>query len=328
MDYIFYIVIAILLIVIIVLTINMLIRKKQIISMEKQLKNSQDYSYNKQIQLTLIDKDLTDLAVLINKNLDFQKTLKLQHETTERQLKQSISDIAHDLRTPLTVIKGNLQLLLNESSASEHGAEAETDGVYQAEANVSGSVNKLNDAQIEYIKICMEKADVLKQMIDDFFELSVLESDIDEVPVEKINATNLIMQFVLDHEALIREKELTPDIVLPEKTVTMMADAAFVGRMLSNLLNNILKYGKNEFTVGLREETESVVIYFANEIMHDTKIDVDRLFERTYRADTARKEGSAGLGLYIVKVLAEKQGGSASAHLDGRKLVVELSFKK
>lgn len=309
MDYILYIVIAILLIVIIVLAINMLIRKKQIISMKKQLKNSQDYSYNKQIQLTLIDKDLTDLAVLINKNLDFQKTLKLQHETTERQLKQSISDIAHDLRTPLTVIKGNLQLLLNESSISDAGG-------------------RLSDAQVEYIKICMEKADVLKQMIDDFFELSVLESDIDEVPVEKINATNLIMQFVLDHEALIREKELTPNIVLPEKTVTMMADAAFVGRMLSNLLNNILKYGNNEFTVGLREEEESVVIYFANEIMHDTKIDVDRLFERTYRADTARKEGSAGLGLYIVKVLAEKQGGSASAHLDGRKLVVELSFKK
>ena len=288
--------------IILVLVIRLIIMKKQTNSIIEQLKYSKDFSYNKQIQITLIDRDLANLATAINKNLDFQKSLKLKHEMTEKQLRQSISDIAHDLRTPLTVIKGNLQLLEQSSG--------------------------LTVSQQEYIKICTDKADLLRQMIDDFFEISVLESDTDEIPIKSVNATNLLMQFILDHEALIREKELTPDIHLPEKTVMLKGDEAFILRMLSNLLNNILKYGKNEFEVGLSEGNDNVVIYFANEVLNGTNIDIDRLFDRTYRADSARKEGSAGLGLYIVKVLAEKQGGSVRARLDDRKLFIELEFKK
>lgn len=288
--------------IILVLVIRLIIMKKQTNSIIEQLEYSKDFSYNKQIQITLIDRDLANLATTINKNLDFQKSLKLKHEMTEKQLRQSISDIAHDLRTPLTVIKGNLQLLEQSSG--------------------------LTVSQQEYIKICTDKADLLRQMIDDFFEISVLESDTDEIPIKSVNATNLLMQFILDHEALIREKELTPDIHLPEKTVMLKGDEAFILRMLSNLLNNILKYGKNEFEVGLSEGNDNVVIYFANEVLNGTNIDIDRLFDRTYRADSARKEGSAGLGLYIVKVLAEKQGGSVRARLDDRKLFIELEFKK
>ncbi len=288
--------------IILVLIIRLVMMKKQTKSMIEQLEYTKDFSYNKQIQIELIDRDLTDLATAFNKNLDFQKSLKLKHEMTEKQLRQSISDIAHDLRTPLTVIKGNLQLLEQSSG--------------------------LTVSQQEYIKICTDKADLLRQMIDDFFEISVLESDTDEIPIKGVNATNLLMQFILDHEALIREKELTPDIHLPEKTVMLKGDEAFILRMLSNLLNNILKYGKNEFEVGLSEGNDNVVIYFANEVLNGTNIDIDRLFDRTYRADSARKEGSAGLGLYIVKVLAEKQGGSVRARLDDRKLFIELEFKK
>lgn len=288
--------------ILLVFVIRLIMMKKQIKNIKEQLEYTKDFSYNKQIQITLIDRNLTELTTAFNKNLDFQKSLKLKHEMTEKQLKQSISDIAHDLRTPLTVIKGNLQLL--EQSGG------------------------LTDSQKEYIKICTDKANLLREMIDDFFEISVLESDTDEIPVKNINATNLLMQFILDHEALIREKELTPEIRLPEKTVTLKGDEAFILRMLSNLLNNILKYGRNEFEIGLSEDDDSVVIYFANEVLKGTDIDVDRLFDRTYRADGARKEGSAGLGLYIVKVLAEKQGGSVRARLDDRKLFIELEFKK
>lgn len=303
MEKIIYItVLAIALSVVLILIIRLVMMKKQTKSMIEQLEYTKDFSYNKQIQITLIDRDLANLATAINKNLDFQKSLKLKHEMTEKQLRQSISDIAHDLRTPLTVIKGNLQLLEQSSG--------------------------LTVSQQEYIKICTDKADLLRQMIDDFFEISVLESDTDEIPIKSVNATNLLMQFILDHEALIREKELTPDIHLPEKTVMLKGDEAFILRMLSNLLNNILKYGKNEFEVGLSEGNDNVVIYFANEVLKGTDIDIDRLFDRTYRADGARKEGSAGLGLYIVKVLAEKQGGSVRARLDDRKLFIELEFKK
>lgn len=299
---------------IIAFVIYIIVLKKQIRDMKKQLSDTKELSYNKQIQIQLIDKDLEALAAEINKNIDYQKGLKLEYESSERQLKQSISDIAHDLRTPLTVIKGNLQLLEQSLKVQR--------------ADIDETTNEVENSQLEYIKICQNKAEILKQMIDEFFEMSVLESDIDEVPLQTINATNLLMQFVVDHEALIREKELTPNINLPDKTVMLKGDASFIGRMLSNLLNNILKYGREAFEVGLIEEDKQVVIYFSNEVDKSVNIDVDRLFDRTYRADIARNEGSAGLGLYIVKVLALKQGGSVGASMEGRNLLIKLIFQK
>lgn len=330
--------VAVILIVTGIFVMHQINLKKQIRAMRQQLEDTKEFSYNKQIQVTLIDKELEALATEINKNIDYQKELKLEYEAGERQLKQSISDIAHDLRTPLTVIKGNLQLLEQsffayENSNSEDDINKNNiDKNNEDMSNTNGNQIVKNIKPYEalggYIDICKEKADVLKQMIDDFFEMSVLESDIDEVPLQNINATNLLMQFIIDHEALIREKELTPEIRLPEKTIMLKGDASFIGRMLSNLLNNILKYGRKSFEIGLTEETGSVIIYFSNEISKGTNIEADRLFERTYRADRSRSEGSAGLGLYIVKILAKKQGGDATAEIDDRRLVVKLSFMK
>lgn len=292
---------AMLLIVVIVLVTRVIILKREIKSIGNQLKETREKSYNKQVQIALIDNDLSEMTLQVNKNLDYQKQLKLNQEKIEKQMKQSISDIAHDLRTPLTVIKGNLQMICKDQGIS--------------------------DQNLEYIKICEEKADTLKEMVDGFFELSVLESDQNEVPIHKVNATNILMQFVIDHEALIREKNLVPEISFPEKTINILGDEAFINRMLSNLLNNILKYGKNGFRVELVEKPDELVsIKFSNRVESDNHIDTERMFDRTYRADRARHENGAGLGLYIVKLLAEKQNASVNAYIENNNLVIEMIF--
>lgn len=292
---------AMLLIVVIVLVTRVIILKREIKSIGNQLKETREKSYNKQVQIALIDNDLSEMTLQVNKNLDYQKQLKLNQEKIEKQMKQSISDIAHDLRTPLTVIKGNLQMICKDQGIS--------------------------DQNLEYIKICEEKADTLKEMVDGLFELSVLESDQNEVPIHKVNATNILMQFVIDHEALIREKNLVPEISFPEKTINILGDEAFINRMLSNLLNNILKYGKNGFRIELVEKPDELVsIKFSNRVESDNHIDTERMFDRTYRADRARHENGAGLGLYIVKLLAEKQNASVNAYIENNNLVIEMIF--
>lgn len=292
---------AMLLIVVIVLVTRVIILKREIKSIGNQLKETREKSYNKQVQIALIDNDLSEMTLQVNKNLDYQKQLKLNQEKIEKQMKQSISDIAHDLRTPLTVIKGNLQMICKDQGIS--------------------------DQNLEYIKICEEKADTLKEMVDGFFELSVLESDQNEVPIHKVNATNILMQFVIDHEALIREKNLVPEISFPEKTINILGDEAFINRMLSNLLNNILKYGKNGFRIELVEKPDELVsIKFSNRVESDNHIDTERMFDRTYREDRARHENGAGLGLYIVKLLAEKQNASVNAYIENNNLVIEMIF--
>lgn len=281
------------------------ILKKQADIIGKELKATRQDDYNRQLKITLIDNDLEKMTSEINNNLDYQKMLKLEADKSRRQLKQSVSDIAHDLRTPLTVVKGNLFMLSKEQGLSEHGRES--------------------------LRISMEKTDALKEMVDDFFELSVLESDLSSAELKKIDATTFIAQFVIDNETVIRQHGLTPKLILPEKSVFVRADEMLITRMFNNLLNNVLKYAKEGFVLKLLEnshENDTVRISFSNKIDRENDFDAEKLFERTYRGNLARPSGGAGLGLYIVKLLAEKQGAAVSANIEEDNLEINIDFKK
>lgn len=287
----------ILAIVCIALAVQLLSLKSEMRNLKKELALTRDKGYNRQLTVSLIDKDFSALATEMNKNLDYQKQMKLQSERAEIRLKQSVSDIAHDLRTPLTVIKGNLQMLEGEEKFSERG--------------------------MEYLRVCSEKSEAMKQMADDFFELSVLESDSTVVTLSKVNITNLLMKFIADNEAVIRSCRLTPDVIFPEKTVFVQADEQLLTRMFSNLLNNIVKYAESEFAIALEATENKCRVTFSNTVNNEN-IDTEHLFDRTYRADKSRHGTSAGLGLYIVRLLAEKQSAQVSAKLENDLLKISI----
>lgn len=153
-------------------------------------------------------------------------------------------------------------------------------------------------------------------MVDDFFEMSVLESENIELALENVNVTKVLTEFIVAHEMLIREKELEPEIRLPEKTILIRADEKLLLRMLENLLGNVMKYAGDSFELRLEEEeTGKCKIVFANHVEREQAavLDTAQLFRRTYRGNPARSGGGAGLGLYIVKLLAEKQGATVEA---------------
>ena len=284
------------------LSLYLLAVKHQLRGIKEELKRTRQQDYNKQLSITLFDRDVTALSTEINQNLDFQKHVKLTNEQAEKRIRQSISDIAHDLRTPLTVIKGNLQMLKHRTSLT---------GQEQA-----------------YLNVCQEKADLLRDMIDDFFEMSVLESDSAPVSLCPVDLTDLLVKFVIDHEAVIREKGLEPGIVLPEKSVMVSAEEQLLCRMLGNLLNNVLKYAKESFSISLEEGAGDCQIVFANAVPPEAVLDVEHLFDRSYRADGARQSKGAGLGLYIVKLLAEKQDARVFAQRVGNELRIGIIFRE
>lgn len=281
----------------IALAVQLVSLKTEMKNVKKELALTRDKGYNRQLTVSLIDKDFSALATEMNKNLDYQKQLKLQSERAERSLKQSVSDIAHDLRTPLTVIKGNLQMLESEEKLSERG--------------------------MEYLRICSEKSEAMKQMADEFFELSVLESDSTEITLSKVNITNLLMQFIADNEAVIRSCRLAPDVIFPEKTIFAQADEQLLMRMFNNLLSNIIKYAESEFVIALKATENKCRITFSNPV-NSVNIDTEHIFDRTYRADKSRQGTSAGLGLYIVKLLAEKQGAEVAATIENNLLEITI----
>lgn len=274
--------------------------KKQLRNIKEELEATRDKSYNRQVRVDLFDRDLTDMATELNKNLDYQKQLKLETEKAEKAIRQSVSDIAHDLRTPLTVVKGNLQMLRMEESLSEKGKQ--------------------------YVDTCAQKADEIREMADDFFQLSLLESDLEAVELRRIDLTESLLQFLSTREALIRSKGMEPEVIFPEKSIFVLADEKLLDRMFGNLLNNVFRHAKGDrFTIRLEERVEAVIT-FANEVDASENLHVESLFERTYRGDKARSGNGAGLGLYIVKLLARKQKAYVEAQLKENILEISVHF--
>ena len=297
-DLIFLICIIILLIAVIILALRLFLLRSSIRSISKELENTLSSDYNRQLKIDLSDDTLNDLAVNINKNLDAQKKLKLKEERSRRQLEQSVADIAHDLRTPLTVVKGNLQLLDSEA-LSEKGRQ--------------------------YLDVSTKKTEALKNMVDEFFELSVLESDPTPARLETIDLTAFLTEFLIDHEELIRAHSLEPEIQLQEREINVYANREMLQRVFENLISNILKYANNSFFIKL---TENGTITVGNKLAGGVTIDTEHIFDRTYRADKARSSGSAGLGLYIAKLLMEKQNGTITASDSAGILSFRLEFTK
>lgn len=262
--------------------------KRQLRSISKELERTAAQNYNRMMQIPLFDRDLTDMTASLNRCLERQKQFKLTAERAENSLRQSVSDIAHDLRTPLSVIKGDLQLMEGREQLPE-------------------------DCR-EYVRICLEKTDLLRQMSDEFFEMVLLESDPQPAECSSVNVTNMLMNLIAAHEGNIRLAGLTPEIVLPPKSVFVSANAVFLERMLNNLLSNALKYAESTFRIVLEAEPECTVC-FENPLLPDAEPDPEQLFNRNYRGSRSRSGGGAGLGLYIVRLLAEKQQAQVRAEI-------------
>ena len=279
--------------------IKLFLIKKNLREMARELKATRESGYNRNLRIGLVDKDLEGVAAEFNNNIEHQKKIKLEDERNRRQLEQSISDIAHDLRTPLTVIRGNLRML-SEENLSEKGRE--------------------------YLEAADRRAEVLKNMVDEFFELSLIESGDLTIEKEKIDLTEFLAEFIIDNESMIRSKGLEPDIRLPEKSININADKGMLTRIMSNLLNNICKYAKNSFMLTVSQQGDGALITLENETADDAAVDTEHIFDRTYRADKARHDGSAGLGLYIVKLLVEKMGGEILAKAENKRLRFEIKL--
>ena len=274
--------------------------KKQIRHVAAELKQSRHMLYNKQIRVQLLDRDLNELAKESNYNLDFQAECKRKAMRQEEAAKRAISDIAHDLRTPLTVVKGNLQLLDREGT--------------------------LGEKERGYLRICESKTEELKSMVDAFFELSILESDTSKAELGAVDITSMLFQTGLEYESLIREHGLTPNLEIPEKTLLVQGSRPLLERMLGNLLGNILKYAADTFTIRLRKEGQDCVAEFCNPVAEPDTVDVAHIFDRAYKADASRHRQGAGLGLYIVKLLAQKQDAEVTAAMVQDALVITVKL--
>lgn len=283
-----------------ILLLKYLQTKRQIRNLSKQMAELVDGKSEKMLDISLVDKDLEELAGILNRYNDKQRQSVASTLRHENSLKESIANISHDLRTPLTVILGHLQLLRKEN---------------------------LTDKQEQRVETIFHKAERMNELIQTFYDLSVLEAEQITPQREDFNLSNLLINLIAENAPVLETKNLSPKIDLPPHSVYLNSDYSMVERILQNLLTNAIRYSSGDIKMSLRNARENRAIFtIENPIDSKTEINPDRLFERFYTGDASRHSGGTGVGLAVVKLLTDKLGGNVSAEIKSNVLTVTLEI--
>ena len=284
--------IGIAVIIITVLIMKIYLLKKSAAEMETAFSESLQTDTNVLIDISSRDKHMRSLAAGINKQLRMLRKERHRFQQGDTELKNAVTNISHDLRTPLTAICGYLDLL----ETQEKSEEAE-----------------------RYLTIIRERCTLLTQLTEELFRYSVILTSGEELKTENILMNNVLEESVAAFYATLVAHKIMPEIVLPEKKVICRADYAAVLRIFSNLLSNAVKYSSGDLNITLKETGE---ILFENTADGLDKVQASRLFDRFYTVEAARH--STGLGLSITRALAKQMGGNVLAVYHNGKLRVSV----
>ena len=203
----------------------------------------------------------------------------------DRELKDAVTNISHDLRTPLTAICGYLELLKKEDQS---------------------------DAIRRYLTIITERTEAMKALTEELFRYSVIASTSDSMELVPVNINHVLEESIAANYAALSNAGITPEIIIPKEAVHRSLNRAALIRIFNNLITNAVRYSDGDLTIELREDAR---ISFSNTAAELDEIQVGKLFDRFYTVESARQ--STGLGLSIAKILTEQMGGEISANYAG-----------
>ena len=251
---------------------------------------------NTPIMLSSHDKLVSSLANDINVELKELQKQKHRYIQGDKELKNAITNISHDLRTPLTTICGYLSLLDKEEK-SEHIAR-----------------------QLSIIK---NRTFALKQLVEELFRYTTIISDTENSVYTETVINNVLEDCISSYYAIFKEKGITPNINLCEQKIVRSVDKTALLRIFNNIIDNAIKYSEGDLTISLFENGE---IVFSNHTSDLNEIQIGKLFDRFYTVNTARK--STGLGLSIAKALIEKMDGNISADYSNNVLSIIIKLNE
>jgi signal transduction histidine kinase len=276
--------------------------KKQIKDVTNQLIDINENNIEKKITISLINPEIEALTKVINDTINMRKQCEAIKVKFQNDLKQTIVNMSHDLRTPLTSIKGYIQFLKLE--------------------NVSDEDKK------EYLNIAEQRTKSLESLLNDFYELSLVESVDFELNLEKINITNILQETLLGKYNDFINRDLQPNIQIPNENIYIIAEKKSLERIIENLLSNAIKYARDNVSIYLEIHPNTVLLRITNTVTNLSSEDVEKIFDRFYMADKTRVGSGTGLGLSIVKGLVEKMNGSIIANMHDDMLSIGCEFKR
>ena len=265
----------VLVVLVIILSISLINWKMQIHKVNVQLNFILNGETKKLVTISLTDRRLEHLVEIINQIVSKDNIYLGEIRKKEDELKENISCLSHDLRTPLTSIRGYLQLL---SSAPDEKRQ-------------------------EYISALSGKALRLERLIDDFYQISLLEAGQYPFYYGKVELCSLLTEILLDNYSTFSVNGIEPQIEIPDVNIYLNADRKACIRIIQNLIFNAITSTTSNVVVQLIYNTDSVQLCIKNPIATIPTEEYSKLLERFYVADISRSNGTSGQGLYIVKKL-------------------------
>ena len=287
MEHLLLVIIGILLLIIFVLLAKVYFLRKSAQEIAEAFRDRLTVDTNTLIDISTRDPYMRKLAADINVQLRLLRQQRHKYLTGDRELKEAVTNISHDLRTPLTAICGYLDLLDKEDKSE----------------NTS-----------RYLSLIGNRVDAMKLLTEELFRYSVILST-EEMTVETVHVNGVLEESIAAFYGALTSRGIRPDIRITENRIERQLNREALGRVFSNILNNALKYSDGDLAITLRDNGE---IIFSNTASALNEVQVGKLFDRFFTVEAARN--SNGLGLAISKTLIEQMGGDISANMLGNKL--------
>ena len=231
--------------------------------------------------------------------IDQSREVRESAQHNEMQLKETITNLSHDIRTPLTSLDGYFQLLQQSDSEEERR---------------------------KYVGIIQSRISSLKEMLEELFTYTRLQDADYELETGRIDFGKCAYDTVFSFYDEFQNRGIEPQVDFCGGHLFVRANDEAVRRALQNLIRNALVHGHTGISLELFEENGKAVFRCSNDVAHPEEIDIERVFSRFYKADSARTHTSTGLGLSIAKGLVERMDGEIRAELEEERFVVEILF--
>lgn len=274
--------------------------KKQIYTLKKKIKFLNVRDTHIRLTSNLPSEDVAGLVNAINDLLMSNENIINNLEQHENSVKETITNVSHDLRTPLTAIRGYSQMLL--------------------------SSDELGQEEREIVEIIVERSNVLNQLLNQLFVFARIEADEIELSFDRMDLNAVLRSTLVSFYQTFEKQNIEPLLDIPEVPFPFLGDENALARIFSNILSNALIHGSGNYKVSSYVKNSNYVIRFENTARDIEVSDLDKIFDRFYTTDKSRSKKTTGLGLAISKKMVEKMSGSIHADLNNNVFSVIVQF--
>lgn len=273
--------------------------RRQVRSICRQLEFIENNSTNKIISTELDFREIKELSIGLNRTIKMQKQHEVEYKKKDNQLKETITNISHDIRTPLTSLKGYFELLADSNEEADRK---------------------------RYVQIIETRVSSLQEMVEQLFTYVKLQNESYDLTIEQCNLNRILYNSVFSFYEDFKNRGMEPVVSIPDESSFILANEAGLRRVIQNVIKNAMDHGNEQIVIEMNSDYNKVKLLVKNKYLGMDKIDTDKVFHRFYKADESRSSNSTGLGLSIAYELVKHMNGNITALLEENFFVIKIEF--